>query len=123
MVERLTQMQYCIGMANADMDFRTRIVEEACLVAGGCTAVHANGYWVVGAEVEQAIYHGHTQSEFCLILNVLVPNNKAEQTRQHMKYAIIDAARDLLVDIDWVHVTSQWVMTHHFSIADDDRRT
>jgi len=114
-----TLLTYYIGMSRRRPEFWDYVTKEACLVAGGCTVNSAEGHWVVGAHETQEMYHGCTERELSMQIEIVVPADDANRVRQHMKYAIIYAATEYDVDIDWVHVTSQIVNTHHFSIAED----
>ncbi len=114
-------MPNCLGMSSVNHEFLKYVAAEACLIAGGCTTGYFNGYWVVGAEHSQEMYHGCTEQELSLKIEVLVDIDKADRVLAHMKAAIIFAAKEYDLDTDWVQVTEQEVNARYFSIAEDSQ--
>ncbi len=117
-----TQITYSIGLARYEGEFRNYITSEACLIAGGCSVLGGTGHWVKGAENKQDVYYASVDTEGMFRVEILVEGHKAAQALAHMKAAICYAAKEWDVDTDWIHVTSQFVQSHHFSVAEDNFR-
>ncbi len=124
MYEPKTLLTYSIGLDRYHKDFRNYITAEACLIAGGCSVIGGTGHWVEGANEKQAEYYAPVLTEQLFRVEILVESNKAQWALTQMEAAVCYAAQKWEVDIDWVHVTTQWVQSHHFSVAEDNfRRT
>lgn len=96
------------------------IVKAACFIAGGCTLLDGKGYWVLGAEKTQEVYlNENIVEERAVVIEIVVSSHKVPTTIKHLKRSIVSVAQRYSIDMDWVHITTSWVQTHHFSIAED----
>lgn len=117
MTEQRTLIRWTLEDNNAD--FRKYVIDEALLIAGGCTVLFGQGWWIHGADVKQDMYHGEKEESLVFILEVVSEHKDAAHFLRHMKHAITYAATEYHVDIDWVHVTTSWTQLNNFSVAED----
>ena len=101
--------------------FLDYVVKETCMMAGGCTVLNGHGYWVKGAEIGKTVYdiEDNLLNEKAVVIEVVVDSADSARVMKHICNAVIWASKEYAIDMDWVHVTTQWVQTHHFSIAED----
>lgn len=116
-MEQRTELRWTLEDMNAE--FKHYIIGEALLIAGGCTIHFGQGYWIAGADVKQEMYHGETERDLIFVLEIICETGLAARTLNHMKAAIVFAAKEYNMDINWVHVTASPIQLCNFSITED----